>query len=297
MTVPRLNTTGRFDPNRLFHSHSVAVIGADSDAGAQILANLAMAGFKGEVRTRIESQHPSGDPGRPCRTDRRGDGRTGRGRLFRRHRAGPLRRPRVPLRPHRRPSARPAQFRDGDSGLGAECNAVAYPAAGGAAGGDLAVLGADAGGDRLGRAERGRIQLYRRGRRECRRRLFDGTGLDIARFPHRRDPARYPPHQEPPSVPLGGARRGPAATGGGDLSGPAAVGLRRRRSVVRGGATPSRGAVCRTAGGPAGGRRNAVARQARCAAIGSPLSAMRSALAASPPTAWCERGCACRRAS
>jgi acetyltransferase len=54
MTVPRFNTAGRFDPARLFHPKSIAVIGADNDAGAQILANIAMADFKGEVRTRIE---------------------------------------------------------------------------------------------------------------------------------------------------------------------------------------------------------------------------------------------------
>lgn len=51
MTVPRLNTLGRFDPARLFHPASIAVLGAETDAGAQILANVVLGGFKGEVRT------------------------------------------------------------------------------------------------------------------------------------------------------------------------------------------------------------------------------------------------------
>jgi acetyltransferase len=54
MSVPRLNTTGRFDPVRLFRPASVAVIGAGSDAGGQIVTNLLMGGFKGDVRTTIQ---------------------------------------------------------------------------------------------------------------------------------------------------------------------------------------------------------------------------------------------------
>ena len=53
MTVPRFNSAGQFDPARLFRPASVAVIGADSEAGAHIMANLAMGGFKGEVRTQV----------------------------------------------------------------------------------------------------------------------------------------------------------------------------------------------------------------------------------------------------
>ncbi len=49
MTVPRFNPAGRFDPAALFAPVSIAVLGADSDAGAQIVANLAMGGFKGDV--------------------------------------------------------------------------------------------------------------------------------------------------------------------------------------------------------------------------------------------------------
>ena len=53
MTVPRLNSAGRFDPAALFQPSSIAVIGSDTDAGAQILANLAMGGFKGAIHTRV----------------------------------------------------------------------------------------------------------------------------------------------------------------------------------------------------------------------------------------------------
>ncbi len=49
MTIPRIVSTGRFDPASLFHPTSVAVIGADTEAGAQILANVAMGGFKGQI--------------------------------------------------------------------------------------------------------------------------------------------------------------------------------------------------------------------------------------------------------
>jgi acetyltransferase len=53
MTVPRLNTAGRFDPASLFHPTSIAVLGTDSEAGAQILANLSMGGFRGDIHTRL----------------------------------------------------------------------------------------------------------------------------------------------------------------------------------------------------------------------------------------------------
>ena len=53
MTVPRLYTGGRFDPAALFNPKSIAVLGADKEAGAHILANLSMGGFKGAVHTRI----------------------------------------------------------------------------------------------------------------------------------------------------------------------------------------------------------------------------------------------------
>ena len=53
MTVPRFNPAGRFDPAALFRPKSVAVIGAHTDAGAQIVANLAMGGFTGPVHTEI----------------------------------------------------------------------------------------------------------------------------------------------------------------------------------------------------------------------------------------------------
>ncbi|MEA2776742.1 MAG: acetyltransferase [Acetobacteraceae bacterium] len=53
MTVPRFNPAGRFDPASLFRPASIAVIGTETEAGAQILANLAMGGFKGAVHTQI----------------------------------------------------------------------------------------------------------------------------------------------------------------------------------------------------------------------------------------------------
>ena len=49
MTVPRISSTGRFDSASLFHPASIAVIGADTQAGAQILANITMGGFKGQI--------------------------------------------------------------------------------------------------------------------------------------------------------------------------------------------------------------------------------------------------------
>ena len=49
MTIPRLVTAGRFHPDALFRPHTVAVLGAETEAGAQIMANLALAGFKGRV--------------------------------------------------------------------------------------------------------------------------------------------------------------------------------------------------------------------------------------------------------
>lgn len=54
MTVPRLNTAGRFNPDSLFRPHSVAVIGAGTETGAQIAANLSLSAFRGTVQT-VES--------------------------------------------------------------------------------------------------------------------------------------------------------------------------------------------------------------------------------------------------
>ncbi len=49
MTVPRPNPAGRFNPEALFRPSSVAVFGAETERGAQILANLSMGGFKGRI--------------------------------------------------------------------------------------------------------------------------------------------------------------------------------------------------------------------------------------------------------
>ena len=51
MTVPRFNPAGRFDPAALFRPKAISVLGADTEAGAQIVANLAMGGFAGPVHT------------------------------------------------------------------------------------------------------------------------------------------------------------------------------------------------------------------------------------------------------
>ena len=54
MTIPRLNSAGRFNPEALFRPRRVAVIGAATEAGAQIAANLSLGGFHGTVQT-VES--------------------------------------------------------------------------------------------------------------------------------------------------------------------------------------------------------------------------------------------------
>ncbi|HEX4368307.1 MAG TPA: GNAT family N-acetyltransferase [Rhodopila sp.] len=53
MTVPRFNPAGRFDPAALFRPASIAVIGAETDAGSRIMANLVMGGFQGPIHTSI----------------------------------------------------------------------------------------------------------------------------------------------------------------------------------------------------------------------------------------------------
>ncbi len=62
MTVLRLNTTGRFDPACLFRPGSIAVIGADTPAGGQIVANLALAGYPGEVQAIHDTAQLAGTP-------------------------------------------------------------------------------------------------------------------------------------------------------------------------------------------------------------------------------------------
>src|SRR5689334_12880252 len=49
MTIPRPNPAGRFDPEMLFRPASVAVIGADTERGGRVLANLVLGGFTGKV--------------------------------------------------------------------------------------------------------------------------------------------------------------------------------------------------------------------------------------------------------
>jgi acetyltransferase len=62
MTVPRLNTSGRFDPACLFRPSSVAVIGADTEAGGQIVANLGLGGYKGAVQVMRDASQLEGTP-------------------------------------------------------------------------------------------------------------------------------------------------------------------------------------------------------------------------------------------
>jgi acetyltransferase len=50
MTVPRLSV-GRFVPDSLYRPQSLAVIGAETAAGAQIMANVALSGFKGPIQS------------------------------------------------------------------------------------------------------------------------------------------------------------------------------------------------------------------------------------------------------
>jgi acetyltransferase len=50
VTIPRLNTSGRFDPACLFRPSSVAVVGADTEAGGRIVANLHLSDYAGEVQ-------------------------------------------------------------------------------------------------------------------------------------------------------------------------------------------------------------------------------------------------------
>ncbi|HEY3848244.1 MAG TPA: acetate--CoA ligase family protein, partial [Acetobacteraceae bacterium] len=51
MTVPRLSSAGRFNPDALFRPRSVAVIGAGTPAGAQIAANLRLGAFRGQIQS------------------------------------------------------------------------------------------------------------------------------------------------------------------------------------------------------------------------------------------------------
>src|SRR5580704_11216072 len=62
MTIPRFNTSGRFDPACLFRPASIAVIGADTEAGGQIVANLALSGYKGDVQVVVDASQLSGTP-------------------------------------------------------------------------------------------------------------------------------------------------------------------------------------------------------------------------------------------
>jgi acetyltransferase len=55
MTVPRLNSAGRFDPQALFRPNTIAVIGADSETGARFCGNLTLGGFSGTIMAVADS--------------------------------------------------------------------------------------------------------------------------------------------------------------------------------------------------------------------------------------------------
>ncbi|HET6309072.1 MAG TPA: GNAT family N-acetyltransferase [Rhodopila sp.] len=57
MTVPRFSTAGRFDPAHLFRPTAIAVIGADTETGAQFVANLVLSGFKGPIQAVPDATH------------------------------------------------------------------------------------------------------------------------------------------------------------------------------------------------------------------------------------------------
>ena len=65
MTVPRLSTAGRFDPASLFRPTTVAVVGADTECGAQFTANLALSGFKGDVQAVRDASQLTSAPSWP----------------------------------------------------------------------------------------------------------------------------------------------------------------------------------------------------------------------------------------
>src|SRR5579863_7630444 len=49
MTLPRIPKPGRFRPEHLLHPASLLVLGSETEAGAQVLANARAAGFAGPV--------------------------------------------------------------------------------------------------------------------------------------------------------------------------------------------------------------------------------------------------------
>ena len=55
MSIPRLAQAGRFDPERLFHPGSIALLGAETRLGGLIHANLLLAGFAGTISTKVTS--------------------------------------------------------------------------------------------------------------------------------------------------------------------------------------------------------------------------------------------------
>ena len=65
MNLLRDKPPGRFSPHCLFHPDSVAVIGAGTPAGAQVLANLRAGGFKGDILPFETGHGPRRSPALP----------------------------------------------------------------------------------------------------------------------------------------------------------------------------------------------------------------------------------------
>jgi acetyltransferase len=65
MSVPHASKPGKFRPEVLFHPASVAVLGCETEAGAQVLANLRAGGFAGPVMAAASGDELDGFPAAP----------------------------------------------------------------------------------------------------------------------------------------------------------------------------------------------------------------------------------------
>ena len=268
MTVPRLNTAGRFNPDSLFRPRSVAVIG-DQHPGRRPNLRQPPPGrvprhrAVGGKRRRPVRERPT-SPSLPGR-------RTASSRRSKRWRPA-VASPRIVPGPAE--GLPEAVQRTGVRLLGPHSFGLAVPAIGlnatrahippppGRLGAGLAIRRPVPRGDRLGRAERRRLQPCRRHRRQRGYRLRPRARLAVPRPRHRRHPAGYPPHEGPPRLPVRRPRRRPAAPGGGDPRRRPAAGRRRRRgrTGLRGRLAPRRRAQRQPLRGSAGRRRNPVPR-------------------------------------
>ena len=65
MSVPSTPKPGKFRPDALFHPASVAVLGCETEAGVQVLANLRAGGFAGPIMAAASGDDLAGLPGAP----------------------------------------------------------------------------------------------------------------------------------------------------------------------------------------------------------------------------------------